>query len=98
VRLKTSLMCPMCGRQTSHELHYVGTTLHEIRCLQCSTETWGHHHPISHYLAEMRGRIISKPTRLLKEMSGHPERVRSLATRAVSKPARVASEFIEILR
>lgn len=98
MRLKTSLMCQTCGRQTSHELHYVGATLHEIRCLQCSTETWGHHHPISKYLAEMRGRVFSKPVRLYREVAGHPENARSLVHRVVSKPVRVASEFIEMLR
>lgn len=98
MKVKSSLMCQNCGRQTSHELHYVGSSLHEIRCLQCSAETWGHHHPVAGYVGEMRGRIVTKPLRVLREMTTDPATLRSLLPRVATKPVRVASELIEILR
>lgn len=98
MKVKSSLMCQNCGRQTSHELHYVGPSLHEIRCLQCSAETWGDHHPVAGYVGEMRGRIVTKPWRVLREITTEPANFRSLLPRVATKPVRVASEFIEILR
>ena len=94
----SSFICPTCGRQTSHELHYAGPVLHEIRCLTCSRVNYATHHPIGSYVRELRSRIVSKPERIHAEMAEAPPRVLSLPKRIASKPVRMVRELIEIMR
>jgi hypothetical protein len=89
--------CRRCGQETLHELHYAGETLHEITCTRCEKTTYAHHRPIRGYLHEMRLRLTSKPRRIYAEISTGPTSFGTLPRRIISKPARVAREFIEVL-
>lgn len=97
MNVTTRLMCQVCGRQSQHEVHYAGGTLHEIRCLTCSNMVYVHHRPVGPFLQEFKGRIVSKPARFWKELAASPSLPWALPRRLASKPIRVAREMIEIL-
>jgi len=97
MQIKSSLVCPDCGQQTLHDLHYAGPVLHEITCAECGKASYAHHHPVGGYLLEWRGRLLSKPRRMYREVSKNPIILFRLSRRVVSKPTRVTREFFEVL-
>jgi uncharacterized Zn finger protein len=98
MRVRSTFVCPSCDEETTHELHYAGDTLHEIRCTNCGAEFYAHHHPVEGFASELRLRVVSKPARLIGEMRASPGKLVRIPARIISKPVRMARELIEVLR
>ena len=98
MKVRSTFVCPSCGEETTHELHYAGDTLHEIRCTNCNEEFYAHHHPVEGFASELRVRVFSKPGRLIDEMRTRPSRLIRFPARVLTKPVRMAREVIEVLR
>jgi DNA-directed RNA polymerase subunit RPC12/RpoP len=98
VKVRAVFRCPSCGRDTEHELHYADRVLHEIRCLECSRQTYSHHRVLWEYLKELPSRLATKPVRLWRELRGKPGLLRTLPKRIASKPVRIVREMKESRR
>lgn len=100
MRIDTELHCLHCDRETPHSILYRGKRINSIKCLECGTE-----------IAINSSRILEKYTsdaveRFLTATKGINEDMRkdltcfimSLPVRIITKPVRMAREFLDVLR
>jgi uncharacterized Zn finger protein len=98
IRVNSTLVCPRCQKETTHELHYAGDVLYDIRCTKCGDEFYAGRHTDEDLANELRLRVVSKPRRVLRAVRRKPSTLVGMPVRILTKPARMARELIEALR
>jgi hypothetical protein len=96
--VKASLDCPVCLKETVHDIRYVAGLLNRIRCIRCGQQWRMARHALEEvYLRQLVARLASKPIRLGLEAGRHPIHFAvSLPARIVTKPWRIASEVATV--
>lgn len=97
---ETELTCLHCDRETSHEMLYRGKYIHRIKCLDCGTEIAVNSGRIlEKYTSESLEKIFASPNIINEEIRKELARyITSLPVRIVTKPARMAREFLDIFK
>lgn len=104
MRIDTELMCLHCDRETPHAMVYKGRYIQRIKCLECGT---GIAIDSRRILASCGTAALERIlTRSLAADFGINEKMRreltalvaSLPVRIITKPARVAKEFLDVFR
>ncbi len=98
-KIKVSLYCIHCEKETLHELFYIGEELEKIKCLECGTEiAFDKKKMLLEYSEDLVKRIITKPKRISKEaFSNLSEFLKTIPIRVITKPKRIANEVKELL-
>jgi hypothetical protein len=92
----TELRCVRCGVPTEHELAYAGRLLVTSRCLRCGEQIA--RDVRRRYVADLGGRIRSKPRRIVRRLRRHPVGFTATLPRtAALKPFRVLDEVRLVL-
>lgn len=66
-RVQASIMCAHCGRETEHDLVYVGRILATTRCLTCGHEVRHEQGDlVPTYLRDLEHRLVTKPIRMAR--------------------------------
>lgn len=90
------LDCPHCGRPTEHELRYAGRLLVSSGCTVCGRSI--DLDVRRRYVADLAGRIRSKPRRLVRRLRRHPVAFSAgLPRSTAAKPLRVYEEIKLVL-
>ncbi|WKY47469.1 bh protein [Eubacteriaceae bacterium ES3] len=94
-RMKAYLFCVNCEKETQHEIEYLNGQIDRITCETCHIQVQLNQEFVNaHYKEEFVKRVLSKPSRMTKEMehdlSGF---LKSLPQRVISKPYRVYKEY-----
>ena len=99
-KLKTTLFCLHCEKETPHTIMYRGEYLQRINCNICGMEIHIDKEKIMKlYISNALNRLFTKPGRITEEMRRDLSTfLISLPLRIVSKPYRVAKEFFEIVK
>lgn len=93
---RTELRCVRCGVPTEHELAYAGRLLVTTRCTRCGERIA--RDVRRRYLADLGGRIRSKPRRIARRLRRHPVGFTATLPRtAALKPFRVLGEVRLVL-
>lgn len=98
-KVKTTLYCIHCEKDTLHELTYVANRIEKVKCLECGMEIkLDKKQLLLTYSEDLIERILTKPKRITKEafsdLSGF---LKSLPIRVITKPGRMLKEFKDIL-
>lgn len=85
------LRCTACETVSDHVVVYAGRLATQVRCENCGAVTTLD--VFDQYLPDLRHRISTKPSRLLRRLRMNPvELIRSLPQHAATKPLKLASE------
>lgn len=96
-RQESFLRCTACEQESEHVVVYAGRFVSEIRCTTCGART--RLDVSEEYLPDLRQRISSKPSRLLRRWRRDPRALAiTLPGRTVSKPLRMLEEMRIVLR
>ncbi len=98
-KLKTSLFCLHCNKETSHTIIYRGRYLEEVKCNVCGNEIRiDREKLVETYTSDFIDRVLTKPHRLTKEMKQDLSQfLKSLPIRILTKPYRIAREIEDVL-
>lgn len=96
-RMEAYLFCVNCEKETAHEIEYYNNQIERITCQECHIQVQLNQEFVNkHYKEEFVKRVLSKPSRMTREMemdlSGF---LKSLPQRVISKPYRVYKEYAE---
>ncbi len=99
-KIETELFCLHCDKETLHTITYSGKYLHRIKCEKCGTEiALDRRRILETYTADTLDRILTKPHRLTEEMRKDlTSLITSLPLRIITKPIRLAKEFIDTVK
>ncbi len=100
MKVDTELLCLHCDRETNHTVIYRGKYIHRIKCIECGTEIAINSKKIlGNYTPEDAGRCVSKPGKALEEMAADLAAfMSSLPVRIITKPVRLAGEFLDVFK
>lgn len=96
--MEAELYCVSCGKNTLHNITYLGENIKDIVCTECRTTLEiDDRLVLSAYAADIFERIRTKPERMSKEMREDLSRfLRSITVRVITKPYRMIKEFKSI--
>lgn len=99
VKVKATLYCIHCEKETMHELTYIGDELEKTKCMECGmTISFDKKKMLLEYSEDMVKRILTKPKRVSKEaFSNLSEFLKAIPLRVITKPKRVAKEIKDLL-
>ena len=94
------LTCSACGRESEHELRYVGRLCQSTRCLSCGHVVRHDQHDLyTAYLRDLEHRVATKPVRLLRQAESSPAAFLSgLPAAVLRQPLKLARELWTLLR
>ncbi|MCD6427423.1 MAG: hypothetical protein J7L03_04955 [Caldisericaceae bacterium] len=97
---KAILYCIHCGKETPHELVYIGNELQKIKCLTCGMEIFFDKKKLLlTYSEDLVKRILTKPSRISKEALGDlSDFLETFPLRVITKPKRMVDEIKDILK
>jgi len=98
--IETQLFCLHCHKETLHTVIYRGKYLNKIRCEECKTEiALDRKKILETCTADTIERIFTKPHRMTEEMRKDITHFMiSLPIRIITKPVRLAKEFMDIVK
>lgn len=96
----TELRCDVCRQESEHDLTYAGNLLVSCRCRRCRTEYRAAGPDFTHeYLADLKSRILSKPSRMWRRLRSDPSQFLSTLPRAiVRQPPKFLDEWRTVYR
>lgn len=94
-KMDAMLFCLECNEDTTHSITYKNNHIEGIKCMNCGIEIKIDHEYIRRYNKdEIMGRVLSKPSRMTKEMEEDIKVfVTRLPFRVISKPYRLFKEL-----
>lgn len=94
-KMDAYLFCIHCDKETDHTIEYKNNHIHKIQCNNCGVEIKiDQDYVRKHFKEEFVARVLSKPSRMTKEMEKDITGfLKSLPFRVVTKPFRVYKEF-----
>ncbi|MCR1898694.1 bh protein [Irregularibacter muris] len=94
-KLNAMLFCLHCDEDTQHTIIYKQNKIESIQCEKCGVAIMVDHEYVQqHYKEEIIERVLSKPSRMTKEMEADIGVFFSrLPYRVISKPYRLIKEF-----
>lgn len=96
---RADLDCASCGRRTEHELSYAGRLLEHTRCSECGHEVEHHAHLPHDYVQDLRQRVLSKPSRLIRHALDDPIGFATHLPQQIAKqPVKFVREFWTVFR
>lgn len=98
--IETELYCVECERETVHRVIYLDNEIQRIKCNRCQS-VFGIDKKklIENYTVETAEHILTEPFKLNQELKEQGVSfLFSLPRRLLTKPYRVAREFIRILK
>ena len=96
-KMNAMLFCLECDEDTNHTISYKNNHIESIKCLDCGIEVKLDHDYINrHYKEEIIERVLSKPSRMTKEMEKDITLFFTrLPFRVISKPYRLFKELYD---
>ena len=93
--MQAYLFCVNCEKETQHEIEYRNDQIDKITCQTCHIQVKLNQEFVNaHYKEEFVARVLSKPSRMTKEMEADLSGfLKSLPQRVISKPYRVYKEY-----
>lgn len=98
--VNTDLFCCICNKSTMHKIYYFKDVLHSSKCVECGLkiEFVSIVINIHNYPEEIIQRVITKPDRILKEISKQGSGFfNAIPIRVITKPYRVFRELLDKL-
>lgn len=93
----TVLRCHRCAADTPHQIRYAGRLIAATRCDVCGRAVDSA--DLRRYLADLRHRVATKPSRMLRRLRHDPvEFALTLPGAVASKPIRVLQEVATVVR
>jgi len=98
-KIKTTLYCIHCEKDTLHELTYIADELEKAKCLECGMEIkFNKEQLLMVYSKDLVKRLLTKPKRVADEaFSDLSDFLRSFPVRVITKPRRMIKEVKDLL-
>lgn len=95
--MNAMLFCLECDKETEHSIVYKENQIENIQCKQCGIEIKVDHEYVKkHFKEEIIERVLTKPSRMTKEMEENITLfITRLPFRVISKPYRLAKELYQ---
>jgi DNA-directed RNA polymerase subunit RPC12/RpoP len=88
--VRASIMCAQCGRETDHDLVYVGRILATTKCTVCGHEVRHEHKDlVPTYIRDLEHRIVTKPLRMARRARRDRTFLRSLPAAIMRQPRKI---------
>jgi hypothetical protein len=98
--VNTDLFCCICNESTNHKIYYYKDVLHSSKCVVCGfkIEFVSIVINVHNYPEEILQRVITKPDRILKEISMQGSGFfNAIPVRVITKPYRICRELLDKL-